>query len=939
MPKTYAIVDVETTGFDPYSNAITEIGIVILRGHDILKEYSTLINPQQKIPAEITQLTGISDKMVKDAPTISSVRRHIRDLLSSHIIIGHNVNFDLKFLNAERLAVGHHKLDTVTLAAILYPEAGRFSLESLASFLNLPDGDNPQTHRALDDAQQTAELFLALWERALTLEKWQLEEIVQGGQGLAWPETLFFEEVLEEQSKTAFVTGKRPSPRRKKLFKPEKITGENLNPTEKITPLDHKIIGSLIKPNGNFAQQFDGFEYRPQQAEMMGAVIDAFNKGDQILIEAGTGTGKSVAYLLPAAFWAAQNGRRVVVSTNTINLQDQIIHKDIPELRRALPFELQAAVRKGRSNYICTRRLAKMRHEGPNNADEMSLYARILLWLPASDSGDIAEIPLRTPGERSAWNTKLNARAASCTSDICAQERCPLHIAKQRAEKAHILIVNHALLMANAANNMHVLPEFRDLIIDEAHHLESAVTNGLRFDGDKRGLDKMLDEVSREKTGLLGAIDRALADNVPGDIANAATSIINRLRQTAQHVSLEADDFFTALSFFLQEFADNRSKFAQQTRLTSEVRSRSDYNDITLAWENLHAPLHKINDGYGSLLKTFSKALEDHPNITSGDELLQSLKDNVRDWDEWVTQVNRIIANPSEDDILWAEVYRDTVSLHSAPLHIGPLVEEHIFHANETVVLTSATLRTASPTSTHSNFDYIRDRINGDHTSTLAVGSPFEYEKNALLYLVTDMPEPNQPGYTRYLHEAIVEVARTMGGKVLVLFTSYAQIKLAKTAVTPQLKAEGITVLAQESGSSRQQLLTQFKRLGSRSVLMGTRSFWEGVDIPGEALQAVLIARLYFDVPTDPIVAARSETFDSPFFEYSVPEAALRFRQGFGRLIRRSTDEGIVVVLDKRVISKRYGQKFLDTLPNCVVIRQRHGRLAELTERWFKRER
>jgi len=937
MSKTYAIVDVETTGFDAYEHAITEIAVVILRDHDILEEFSTLVNPRQHISAEITQITGITEEMVADKPAIGAVRRQVQELLGSHVIIGHNVNFDLKFLNAERIGIGHHKLDTITLASILYPDAGRFSLESLAFFLNLPDGDSPQSHRALDDARQTAELFLALWERALTLETKQLEEIIHAGRGIGWPETLFFEEVLEAQAKLAFVEGRSPAPRRKKLFNPPRIEGKSLNPVEKLKPLDREIVTSLIRPGGNFAKQFDGFEYRPQQAEMMDAVIDAFNTGDHVLIEAGTGTGKSVAYLLPAAFWAAENGRRVVVSTNTINLQDQLINKDIPELRRALPFQLQAAVRKGRGNYLCTRRFAKVRHEGPNNADEMTLFARMLLWLPTSNNGDVAEIPLRTRGEREAWG-RLNSQSASCTTDICANERCPLHVAKRRSENAHILIVNHALLMANAANNMRVLPEFRDLIIDEAHHLESAVTSGLRFDADKRGLDKMLDEITRDKTGLLGTVDRALAKSVPSGMSTDATSIINRLRQTAQTVDREADDFFLALSFFLQDFAKNRSSFAQQTRLTTAVRTQPNYDDITLAWENLHEPLRAIVDGYSAIMKLFAKAITDHA-VDDGDELAQALKDNGTGWETAVSNINRIIATSSDDDITWAEVYRDTVSLHSAPLHIGPLVQEHVFEANETTVLTSATLRTASPTSRESSFDYIRDRLNAADANALAVGSPFDYKKNTLLYLVSDMPEPNQPGYARFLNEAITEVATTLGGRTMVLFTSYAQIKMASTAVTPKLKAAGITVLAQQSGSSRQQLLEQFKRAGSRSVLMGTRSFWEGVDIPGEALQAVLIARLYFDVPTDPIVAARSETFDSPFFEYSVPEAALRFRQGFGRLIRRNTDEGMVVVLDKRVISKRYGQKFLDTLPDCTVIRQRNGRLAELTARWFNRDR
>jgi DNA polymerase-3 subunit epsilon/ATP-dependent DNA helicase DinG len=220
----------------------------------------------------------------------------------------------------------------------------------------------------------------------------------------------------------------------------------------------------------------------------------------------------------------------------------------------------------------------------------------------------------------------------------------------------------------------------------------------------------------------------------------------------------------------------------------------------------------------------------------------------------------------------------------------------------------------------------------------LAVGSPFDYENSTLLYLVTDIPEPNKPGYQRYVEEAVVEVATALGGRTMVLFTAYGQLRQTLRAVEGPLSEAGITTLAQGEGASRQQLLTQFKREGSRVVLLGTRSFWEGVDIPGTALQALLIARLPFDVPSDPIFAARSEMFENSFFAYSVPEAVLRFRQGFGRLIRRQSDEGVVVILDKRVLTRRYGQMFLDSLPQCTVIRQRSGRLGELVLRWLNRE-
>jgi DNA polymerase-3 subunit epsilon/ATP-dependent DNA helicase DinG len=289
--------------------------------------------------------------------------------------------------------------------------------------------------------------------------------------------------------------------------------------------------------------------------------------------------------------------------------------------------------------------------------------------------------------------------------------------------------------------------------------------------------------------------------------------------------------------------------------------------------------------------------------------------------------------------IYWVEQFKENLSLHAAPLNVGPLVRSHIFETKETVVMTSATLRTASFGSAEPTFDYLRARLNAHETDGLAVGSPFDYRSSTLLYLVTDIPEPNQPGYQRALEQAIVDVAVTLGGKTLVLFTANNHLTQTAQAVEGALAQHKIVTLAQTSGMSRQQLLEQFKREDGRTVLLGTRSFWEGVDIPGPALSALLITKLPFDVPSDPIFAARSETYENAFYEYSIPEAVLRFRQGFGRLIRRIDDEGVVVILDKRVLTKRYGEQFLEALPTCTTVRQRADRLNELLLRWFNRDR
>jgi DNA polymerase-3 subunit epsilon/ATP-dependent DNA helicase DinG len=398
-------------------------------------------------------------------------------------------------------------------------------------------------------------------------------------------------------------------------------------------------------------------------------------------------------------------------------------------------------------------------------------------------------------------------------------------------------------------------------------------------------------------------------------------------------------DFYDTVAFFMRDHVSARSQYSQRLRVTAATRTQPYWDEIEIAWDNMRKPLKHLADGLQAVAANLED-LSEQFDIADVEDLQVGVARLGRDLGEIHNQLEAIIFSPSEAWIYWIESWRDRLSLHAAPLEVGPLFEEHIFNTKDTVVLTSATLRTANPSSDDGpQFDYIRARLNGSHASELAVGSPFDYKASTLIYLPTDIPEPKQPGYQRYVEQAIVDVACALGGRSMALFTSYNQLAQTARGIEEPLRRANIAVLAQLEGASRQQILEQFKAPDARAVLLGTRSFWEGVDVPGAALQAVLLTKLPFDVPSDPVFAARSETFDSPFFEYSIPEAVLRFRQGFGRLIRRQNDEGIVIVLDKRVLTKRYGQLFLEALPDCTIVRQRASRLAELTERWFARER
>lgn len=934
MPPMYVAVDVETTGIDPQHDEIIEIAVVRFDEQEILESWSSLVDPGREIPPFITQLTGITQGMVAGAPGLFSLRGQLRQLLGDDVIVGHNVGFDMSFLEQIHVGARQHRLDTLTLASILFYNQTRYGLSELCRSLGISAPKDAPAHRALSDALLTASLLQRLFTEAQSLNLAVLGEIVAAGRQLGWPESLFFEELLRRRGRTAF----GQSQRLPRLFDPPAVQGSTLIPPEEPYPIDAELVAAMLGPEGNFARAFPDYEFRPQQVEMAGAVAQAFNEGQHLIVEAGTGTGKSVGYLLPAAFWAHENDRRVVVSTNTINLQDQLMGKDLPQLQALLPFPLRTALLKGKRNYLCTRLFRQMQHMGPGNADEMTLYARILVWLPQSQTGDVGEINLRTPGERLAWQ-RLSAENDGCRMEHCMEERCPLYMARRRAEQAHILVVNHSLLLADVAAGNRVLPAYADLIVDEAHHLEAAVTDGLSFRADRRYLETLLDQIMDGGGGLVADMQSRVRAELPPEASSLVESYAEQLRGIAQGARERLDEFFGTLQFFLEDLASPNGQYTQQIRIQPSIRTQPAWEHVEVAWTNLQPTLTAIGKGLHELAEGVADIAFNH-EMEGAEDLEGALQGLSNSFATTVTQLDAIIAQPAEDMIYWAELSRNWLSLHAAPLNVGPLVEEHIFREKDTVILTSATLRTAAAGGNGQvDFSYLRQRLHADHANDLAVGSPFDYERNALLYLVRDMPEPNQPGYQRFVEEAVVAVARALGGRTMVLFTSYSQLRETTRAISRALAESKIAVLSQGDGISRQQLLDQFRAADSRAVLLGTRSFWEGVDVPGMALQAVIIARLPFDVPTDPIFAARSETFDSPFFEYSIPEAVLRFRQGFGRLIRRRDDEGIVVVLDKRVLTRRYGQSFLDALPTCTVIRQPHNRLAELVERWFNRER
>jgi len=771
---------------------------------------------------------------------------------------------------------------------------------------------------------------MKLYEEAQHMPLDLLAEIVRLGDNVPnWDGYGLFFEALRARSK------EKMSGRRARRGGLGPLFGERpvrqadpLLPIPNPVPLDVEEVASILEYGGAFSKYFSHFEQRPEQVEMLRAITDGISNGQHLLAEAGTGVGKSFAYLIPAALWAHQNGQRVVISTNTINLQDQLINKDIPDLQQALDLDIRATVLKGRANYLCPRRVEILRRRGPETSEEIRVLAKVLVWLEGSSSGDRSEINLNGPIEREIW-TKLSAADDLCTAENCLKHtggRCPFYQAKQAAQSAHLIIVNHALLLADIATGNRVIPEYDHLIVDEAHHMESATTNALGFRARQYDFIRFIRELGSKNSGVLGRFINLLHDSVSPSEFAAVDNLVGRATDHAFQMENLAKNFFQTIEQFLADQREGRAigNYGQQVRILPATRVQPAWMEVEVSWEDAQRIIKALLTTLEQIAQAAVELSEaGFDDMEALEDVYGSLTSVYRRIGEVFESLEALVFTPQDDMIYWVEVPANgrNVSLQAAPLHIGPLMEKHIWHEKEAVILTSATMTTAG------EFDYIRGRLFATDAYDLSLGSPFDYENSTMLYVPNNIPEPgDRHGHQRAITNSLIQLCKATGGRTLVLFTSYAQLKKTSQAIGPALADNGIMIYEQGEGASPHALLESFKN-ADRAVLLGTRSFWEGVDVPGEALSVLVIVKLPFDVPSDPVISARSETFEDPFHQYALPEAILRFRQGFGRLIRAESDRGVVVILDRRVLTKRYGQMFIGSLPQCT---QRVGSIQDL---------
>jgi DNA polymerase-3 subunit epsilon/ATP-dependent DNA helicase DinG len=810
---------------------------------------------------------------------------------------------------------------------------------SLSRLITSLGEEHSGPHRALEDALATQKVFLALLRKAAQLDpgllahisslatrsRWAIAPLLVGLEGASTSSLLV--QRGEGGISSTGLGGLDLEGITARLARPEKRRTDS-----SIGGLDEEAMVSLLGSRGPFAQAFNGFEYRKEQVEMLAAVARAIHQSQHLVVEGGTGVGKSMAYLIPAVLFAVAHGRRVVISTNTINLQEQLLQKDIPAVVKVLEDAgivaqgvVKAALLKGRANYLCLRRWSYLARSESPSVDEARLLSKTAVWLQDTVSGDRGEINL-SGKDAFTWNRVSAGEKGRCIA-LHGDSPCFVRSARERAEQAHIVVVNHALLLSDLVYGGSVIPDYQHLVIDEAHNLEEEATRQLGFQIAADRLNEELEQQGRLTTQLGMALRaEALTSAVrqQGERAIAeAEALAPRLRESWGRLWAAVEQFLNVQ----HREGDNQL----QVLLTRSVRAQPSWSDLELAWENVDVGLE---DDVQRLAR-LQRFLENTPlpQVRDLNTLIMELSDIQDNLRQLQGQLKAVLGTLSEGRIDWMERngQKGDITLHNAPLEVGSTLAEQLFAKKECVVLTSATL------STQGTFGYFRERVGvPEDSAELLVGSPFDYRKAALLLIPEDMPEPQARGYLESLSRVLIDLGHALDGRTMALFTSHAALRGASQQVRAQLQVEGIQVLAQGVDGSAQQLMRRFAE-NPKSVLLGTSSFWEGVDLPGGMLKALVLTRLPFQVPTDPIVMARSAQYSDSFNEYSIPQAVLRFRQGIGRLIRNKGDKGTIVLLDRRITGRSYGQAFLQSMPPCSLKPSSLATVGTLAAQWIGR--
>jgi ATP-dependent DNA helicase DinG len=907
----YVVIDLETTGnASKTDERIIQFAAVVIEEGKVVHTYSTFLYPEKPIPVFITELTGIDDAMVADAPLFKDIAEEVLDLLKDSYFVAHNVQFDLNFLHHEFNRIGlqcgaYRTIDTVELARILLPTIDSYKLSDLSTQFGFSH-ENP--HQADSDALVTGELLLTLMKKIEALPITTLKQLQALSRHLKSDiydliSSVLIRKMLCVNEDDKYYDIYRGIAIKKRTFDMQ-FDEENI--PDFLTFKEGQLRAIM-------SARMEGYEERKGQLKMMDIVDETFTSKSISVIEAGTGIGKSLAYLLPAAFFAKKSENPVIISTQTTQLQHQLVEKDIPLMKEIVPFSFEVALIKGRHHYLCLYKFEHSLQEEDTNYDTILTKAQILVWLTETETGDVDELNLPTGG-RLLWN-----RICSDAYNHTAQQnpwhsRCFYQRAIHRLFVADLIVTNHALLLTDLSEEG-LLSSYEYVVLDEAHHVEEVASRltGVTFQA--KQLNQLLTRI--------GTLDqRELLSRLKEEWCGSAYATHFRQVDTlVRDVKLESDDLFRLLHAYV--LYKNKKQLAMDiNRMTYRYDGKK---ESATRWSIIVEVANRVY----TLLQQLLQKMDDMKSFVMTEDVHQVKQlEFMRIFDslsEMKEVLHRLLL-VENTDVTWMEVeakgtFHSTI-LYSQPTDVSHELATRFFTKKKSVVLTSATL------TVNDSFQYMLESLGLEELqgTTISIPSPFPYDKLVHMYVPTNIPtvkDVSQEEYVSIVAHYLAELAEVTEGKMLVLFTATDMLKKTYQMMKDLDSMKDFVLLAQGVNSGSRTRLTKHFQQFKKAILFGTTSFWEGVDVPGEDLSCLVMVRLPFAPPDAPVSAVKMDNIKreggSPFKEYSLPQAIIRFKQGFGRLIRTKEDKGTFVVLDKRIVSAYYGKNFIQSIPRIPV--------------------
>lgn len=904
------LLDLETTGLHASTDSITEIALMKMRGPEIIDTWSSLVNPQRPIPPYIVSITGISDEMVADAPIFDEIADEVREFLGSCDLIAHNAHFDRGFLDkAFDTPLKNRWMDTIYLAQIGLPRLLRYSQPTLALWLNPQAGAN--AHRAVADV----EVLSCVWRASLCgmygLDYRTLQVISDLPCMGCGAEHIWMKQVLGARTdETDKVFSLRSL--RHKWVKSDQA--DPLNDADHIRmnfSYEGDVMDVVNSPSANDSassaphskRMYDDFELRPAQTEMANAIYWAFLQSHFLAIEAGTGVGKSLAYLLPAALVALENQVPIGIATRSNNLTDQLLTREIPRLNELFDGKLRYTAVKGYDNYVCLRKIDALLHGQENSRN----LGHILAWISQSAWGDIGRISMASRNDKTYIATQQE-----CTNKKCRfyPNLCYLHGTRKRAQSSHLVITNHSLLFRDAMSPKRILPPIRYWIVDEAHGIEKEARDQLSFVFDFHRTSQLLRNFTNRHGGLAQRLDGLLRKSAGNEgekssIAQTLVSLAGFLEQ-AQTIF---ESFRVDAEAVVRQFEQQSS--GRELWISQEIRMSAPWGSLAATGRSLYGKLEKAL-GKGRTLSNEMTLIED----IKDDDLVIETSGYFYDVASILSALGVVIDEPEENLVYSIERFsnRGVARLVAAPLEVGPIIENEIYGSVRSLVYTSATMTVAD------KFKYFSqsvglDLVEPSRVEEKQLRSSYRLHEQMRIFVVSDLPDPRETRYQNHLAQFSEELHLALGGGVLSLYTNRRDMESVYDSIHRNLSHEDLKVLLQREGASNMALAKEF--IENKDVsLMALRSFWEGFDAKGDTLKCVFIPKLPFAMPGTPLALERNLREGAKAWNrYDLPEAIIDLRQAIGRLIRSSHDTGFVVLGDSRLVNKSYGKRVLKSLP------------------------